>query len=364
VGEYEVKRGEINLQGGERRSLFEVSLDENDFNRGVAKFVNLLLRKIGPYTGSFSLFIERKGDIRSFIPFGNKHSILIKEPGTFQVVLENTEKFSQSFLFKGMIYNSIRMKTGELYKIESLSPNVTLLTDGKRLLVKKSLRSYWDILQVENFEGLRTWILLNTFCGEFAEHCEIPKLYQLNLQKKNIIIEYIQGRTLKEEMHSFKKNPERNFEKIMRVFIQTAETLRKVSVSYSTLILHRDIKPTNIIVSDKGTHIIDWELSCLLENCKMPVGQNPYASPESASGNYSEKSDVYSLGATMAEAFGILVRGGRETSTKKGREYLLAPVSKKSELYNLISSMLEISPEKRPSYDEVIETLKKILNEG
>ena len=72
-------------------------------------------------------------------------------------------------------------------------------------------------------------------------------------------------------------------------------------------IVHRDIKPQNIIISKEGkVKVTDFGIAKVASsatiNTSASMGSVHYISPEQARGGYSdERSDIYSLGITIFE---------------------------------------------------------------
>ena len=97
---------------------------------------------------------------------------------------------------------------------------------------------------------------------------------------------------------------------------QAVETVRQVAGAAHALheagIVHRDIKPGNIVLTSEGSHAVLMDLGLAqladdeqgrLTRTRQFVGTLRYASPEQvlAAGNLDRRSDVYSLGATLWE---------------------------------------------------------------
>lgn len=117
-----------------------------------------------------------------------------------------------------------------------------------------------------------------------------------------LVTSFIQGRSLSDLIYV------ENFEhdKLFDLFIDICEVMSKV---HDNEILHRDLKPDNIIIDDENRiNIIDWETGVELKDLvsralfDQYLGTLGYCSPERFNGtdNYSKLDDVYALGATLA----------------------------------------------------------------
>lgn len=124
-----------------------------------------------------------------------------------------------------------------------------------------------------------------------------------------LVLEYVDGVTLGE----FCSNRSLGIEATIALFCQAVDA---VAYSHAQLILHRDIKPGNMLVTAAGeVKLLDFGLGKLLQNDDEPlvvaadvtrmlgIGYTPrYASPEQMRGDgMTTASDVYSLGVTLYE---------------------------------------------------------------
>ncbi len=115
-----------------------------------------------------------------------------------------------------------------------------------------------------------------------------------------IVMEFVDGITLKEYIA---ENGRLNMDKALDISLQIASGLEEAHEHH---IIHRDIKPQNIIVSRNGNvKVTDFGIAKAATSNTLTsgaMGSVHYISPEQARGGYSdERSDIYSLGITMYE---------------------------------------------------------------
>ena len=115
-----------------------------------------------------------------------------------------------------------------------------------------------------------------------------------------IVMELVEGITLKEYINL---NGRLSMDQALDFSIQIASG---VEAAHEHHVIHRDIKPQNIIVSKNGNlKVTDFGIAKAATSNTMStagMGSVHYISPEQARGGYSdERSDIYSLGITMYE---------------------------------------------------------------
>lgn len=115
-----------------------------------------------------------------------------------------------------------------------------------------------------------------------------------------IVMELVEGITLKEYIH---ENGRLSMDKAIDFSIQIASALE---TAHENHIIHRDIKPQNILVNKNGNlKVTDFGIAKAASSNTLTsgaMGSVHYISPEQARGGYSdERSDIYSLGITMYE---------------------------------------------------------------
>ena len=116
-------------------------------------------------------------------------------------------------------------------------------------------------------------------------------------------MEYIDGKTLKEYIREKKCL---DHEETVKIAIQIASALAH---AHKNNIVHRDIKPQNILMKADGTaKVTDFGIARAVTSSTITmaganiVGSVHYFSPEQARGGYIDtKSDLYSLGIVMYE---------------------------------------------------------------
>lgn len=115
-----------------------------------------------------------------------------------------------------------------------------------------------------------------------------------------IVMELIEGVTLKQYIARKKKL---SVKETVSIAIQVAQG---IECAHNNQIIHRDIKPQNIIISRDGkVKVTDFGIAraaSVNTHTTNAMGSVHYISPEQASGKYiDEKSDIYSLGISMYE---------------------------------------------------------------
>lgn len=134
------------------------------------------------------------------------------------------------------------------------------------------------------------------------EHPNIVNIYDVGSQDGMyyIVMEYVEGITLKTYIE---KKGQLSFKEAISIAIQVG---RGIEAAHNKNIIHRDIKPQNIIISTEGkVKVTDFGIaraaSANTINSDV-MGSVHYSSPEQARNGFVDgKSDIYSLGIVMYE---------------------------------------------------------------
>lgn len=136
-------------------------------------------------------------------------------------------------------------------------------------------------------------------------HANIVSIYDVGVEGNlyYIVMELIQGKTLKEII--IKERGPLPWKWSINVAIQIASALE---MAHRNNIIHRDIKPHNIIITEDGVaKVTDFGIAKAVSNSTITafgttIGSVHYFSPEHARGGFTDaKSDLYSLGVVMYE---------------------------------------------------------------
>ena len=135
-------------------------------------------------------------------------------------------------------------------------------------------------------------------------HPNIVEVYDVGEDDGNyyIVMEYIDGKTLKQLLQ---KRGALTLTEVIDIMCQLTDGLAHAHEAY---IIHRDIKPQNIMIEDNGlVKITDFGIAMALNSTQLTqtnsvMGSVHYLPPEQANGKGSTvKSDIYSLGILMYE---------------------------------------------------------------
>ena len=134
------------------------------------------------------------------------------------------------------------------------------------------------------------------------EHPNIVNIYDVGSENEfhYIVMEYVEGITLKTYIE---KKGQLSFKEAVSIAIQVG---RGIEAAHNKGIIHRDIKPQNIIISTEGkVKVTDFGIAKAATSNTINsdvMGSVHYTSPEQARNGYVDgKSDIYSLGIVMYE---------------------------------------------------------------
>lgn len=189
-----------------------------------------------------------------------------------------------------------------------------------------------------------------------------------------IVMEYIEGKNLKDLL---KKRGKLTTSEVVDIMTQIADGL---SVAHDSYIIHRDIKPQNIMILENGlVKITDFGIAMAMNATQLTqtnsvMGSVHYLPPEQASGKGSTlKSDIYSMGILMYELLTGKLPYRGDNAVEIALKHLKEPLpSIREELPDLPQSVENIilkSAAKNPKnrYNdarEMYEDLKTCLDES
>lgn len=183
------------------------------------------------------------------------------------------------------------------------------------------------------------------------------------------VMELVEGITLKKYIE---KKARLSVKEAISIAIQVS---MGIEAAHNNHIIHRDIKPQNIIISKEGkVKVTDFGIAKAATSNTITsnvMGSVHYTSPEQARGGFSdEKSDIYSLGITMFEMITGRVPFNGETTVaiaiKHIQEEMPSPREFVSEIpvsvEQIVFKCCQKSPDRRyQSMAELITDLKKAL---
>lgn len=160
-----------------------------------------------------------------------------------------------------------------------------------------------------------------------------------------IVMEYVEGKTLKSLV---KRRGALTLPEVIDIMLQLTSA---VACAHDSYIIHRDIKPQNVLIKEDGTvKITDFGIAMALNSNEITqtnsvMGSVHYLPPEQANGSGATiKSDIYSLGILMFE----LLTGKLPFKGENAVEIAIKQMREK------IPSVCEINPDIPQSIENVI----------
>ncbi|MBP7936344.1 MAG: SUMF1/EgtB/PvdO family nonheme iron enzyme [Phycisphaerae bacterium] len=255
-------------------------------------------------------------------------------------------------LGRGLAAEAGEPAAGELARYEVLKP---LGKGGMGIVFKARDRRLGRVVAIKrissNIAGSSS--ALERFLAEarsvaVLNHYNIVQIYDIDKDSDGYFIsmEYIEGEDLKSKIaRDGRIDPERAVE-------ITRQLCNALSYAHGRGIIHRDIKPGNILVTAQGTpKLVDFGLARGIADQDLTVtgvmmGTVDYASPEQLQDtkNVDHRTDIYSLGATLYEMLtGISPRMVQESKIPEElRESVLKAMSAdRGQRYQTINAFSE-----------------------
>ncbi|MCR4590018.1 MAG: Stk1 family PASTA domain-containing Ser/Thr kinase [Lachnospiraceae bacterium] len=202
-------------------------------------------------------------------------------------------------------------------------------------------------------------------------HPNIVNVYDVGQQDGlyYIVMELVEGITLK---HYIEKKLRLSVKEAVSITIQVSMGLEAAHLNH---VIHRDVKPQNIIISKEGkVKVTDFGIARAATSDTITsnvMGSVHYTSPEQARGGYSdEKSDIYSLGIVLFEMVTGRVPFDGETTVSIAIKQIQEPMPDPRDyvddiplsVQQIIYKCTEKNPDRRYStMTELIADLKKSL---
>ncbi|MET9328169.1 serine/threonine-protein kinase [Tsukamurella sp. NPDC003166] len=229
-------------------------------------------------------------------------------------------------------------------------------------------------LTEEQADELRKRALHEGRLAARLQHRNAVAMYDVALDRGEpwLVMEYLPSRSLAQVLHMTGTMPERQ---VAQIGAQVADALIE---AHQSGIIHRDIKPGNILIANRGrasgtVKLSDFGIARAEGDEAGPAGiitgTPAYFAPEVARGTEpSEASDLYSLGATLYTALeGAPPFGVDEDSIRLLHKVALGqidPPQHDGALTRVILDMLQPSPKRRPSLTEARDRLASVAAAG
>ena len=236
----------------------------------------------------------------------------------------------------------------------------------RRVAVKDVGAPPW--LSVESWEALRERTLREARAAAAISHPNVVTVYDVVEEDDRpwIVMQLVEARTLSQLIEQEGPCPPHRVAEI------GLQVLAALQAAHAHGILHRDVKPSNVLVCDDGRAVLtDFGIAAVdgdvaLTASGVLVGAPAYIAPERVQGGAAgPASDLWSLGATMYTAV-----EGRPPYRRDGAISTIAavvhddpdPTLRAGVLGPLLTVLLRRNPEQRPNAEQVERFLHAIVS--
>lgn len=201
---------------------------------------------------------------------------------------------------------------------------------------------------------------------KLLDHPNIVKLLTVDIIDNNIlmVMEYIDGTDLETIID------EKNNLDLKEALHYFRQILSALNYAHKNKIIHRDIRPSNILIDkNNNVKITDFGTSRLLEDKQYAttrIGSPPYMAPEQFEGKAVFASDIYSLGCLMYEmltGFPPIIYANPMDIYRAARDGKYTPLkSKRPDIPTKLSNIITkcISADLNSRYDTVVEVINDL----
>lgn len=256
--------------------------------------------------------------------------------------------------------------------ITGLDPGVLL----HRSRHADTIRAHWHGLEVvakcvrgdlddEQRTSAANGILREGLLLRRIEHPSIVRVVELLRRPATLVLELVPGRPLREELRLRRRLPA---SEAAKVGAQLADALDHL---HRRWLLHRDVKPANVIYDGHRAVLIDFHLSKEPGPMRGGAGTRLFTAPEQVRGGHvTPAADVWGLGTVLYRAVTGRLPFHADTghpqlttrpvpalerlaASRFGGDLQRAERDLPHELAGMVDRMLSADPERRPSADEV-----------
>lgn len=144
------------------------------------------------------------------------------------------------------------------------------------------------------------------------KHSYLPKVYDVFEENKNFytVMDYIPGRDMKEEVDINGSLPQKS---VLNWGLQLAEAVEYLH-DQKPPIIHSDIKPSNIMLTPEGNiSLIDFNISLIFDKSESSIGATPGYSPIEQYGTIGRYNKVVESDSYEVDGHGVTTGGGFTT---------------------------------------------------
>lgn len=242
---------------------------------------------------------------------------------------------------------------GEVYEV-----------DHTRFGTRRALKVVRQVADARSATGRR---LVNEGCVlRSIDHPNVVRVFDVDLLPDGrpfFAMELLEGKSLRELLD------QQGFLPVETAVLIVAQALRGLGFAHQRGIIHRDVKPSNLMVSPAGqTKILDFGIAKFLDpslNLSLTaygvaIGTVKYMAPEQLSGRpLDQRADIYAMGLVLYEALAG-VHPYQTQATREAKIYarlkqpappmdLFARQAIPERISKIVSEMLAILPENRPA---------------